>query len=52
MRIARAKRCVAVDGFPKNRGIFPDYEVKPGINDLIEGKDVVLDYVYKLIEEK
>lgn len=52
IRIARAERCVAVEGFPKNRGILPDYEIKPSINDLIENKDRVLEYTIELIKNK
>ena len=37
--------------FPKNKGILPDYEIKPTLNDLIEGKDIVMDYVYELLED-
>ena len=36
----------------KNRGVMPDHEVRPSINHLIEGRDVAMEYVEKLIAER
>ena len=41
----------AVEGFPKNKGILPDYEVVLSIADLIGGGDAVMDYTLELIKE-
>ncbi|HYG50145.1 MAG TPA: S41 family peptidase, partial [Flavobacteriales bacterium] len=35
---------------PKDRGIVPNHEVVPGIDDLVKGKDVVLEYVLGLVK--
>ncbi len=51
LRVSRAKRCVAVEGFTIKNGIIPDYEIKTSIDDLIENKDVVLENTMKLIRE-
>ncbi len=40
---------VAVGGMKRGRGIMPDYVVKPTIKDIVEGKDVVMQYAFKLI---
>lgn len=43
----------AVKDYPMtDRGLMPDYEVKLGINDLLEGKDAVLDYTLEKIGER
>lgn len=43
----------AVKDYPfTDRGLIPDYEVKPGINDMLEGKDAVLDFTLDLIGQK
>jgi hypothetical protein len=34
---------MAVDGYPKDRGIVPDYPVAPTIEDLLAGRDVVME---------
>ncbi|MFC2084277.1 S41 family peptidase [Bacteroidota bacterium] len=48
-------RCVYrtnVFGFNSNRGILPDFEVNPSIEDLIEEKDAVLDFTLTLIKNE
>lgn len=47
--IARRSFATAVEGLPKDRGIVPDIRIEPKIEDLILGKDTVLDYVLDLI---
>jgi hypothetical protein len=34
---------MAVDGYPKDRGIVPDVPVTPAIEDLVAGRDVVME---------
>lgn len=36
----------------KDRGVIPDYEVIPGINDIFSNKDVQLAYTLKLTEKE
>lgn len=43
----------AVKDYPfTDRGLIPDYEVKSDINDILEGKDTVLDFTLNLIGRK
>lgn len=43
----------AVKDYPfTDRGLIPDYEVKPDIHHILEGKDAALDYTMNLIEAK
>jgi hypothetical protein len=37
---------------PFGRGLLPDYEVRPTIQDFLAGKDVELEFVRKLIKER
>jgi len=34
---------LAVDGYPKDRGIIPDIPVAPSVEDLLAGRDVVME---------
>jgi hypothetical protein len=43
---------LAVKGARPNRSILPDYEVKPGIGDLLSGRDVVMAKAVVLAHEK
>ncbi|MCW5909771.1 MAG: hypothetical protein KIT62_01795 [Cyclobacteriaceae bacterium] len=36
----------------KDRGVIPDYEVIPSINDILSNKDVQLEYTLKLTEKE
>lgn len=38
-----------VQGFSRERGIVPDYEIKPEISDLLNGKDLEMEKVINLI---
>ena len=40
------------NSIPFGRGVLPDYEVRPTIQDFLAGKDVELEFVRKLIKEK
>lgn len=48
--LSRQSFAAAVEGFTKTRGIIPDYPFQPTIDDLIAGRDAVLEYAMKLIE--
>ncbi len=50
--VAQVTYTVDTEEFPKERGIMPDVEVKPSLKDIIEGKDVVMDYTMQLIINK
>jgi hypothetical protein len=40
-----------VDGYPKDRGIVPDYPVAPTIEDLMAGRDVVMDRALEFLRK-
>jgi hypothetical protein len=41
---------MAVSGYePVDRGLIPEHRVEPTIEDLLAGRDVVLEYVLELI---
>jgi hypothetical protein len=43
----------AVKDYPyTDRGIIPDHEVRPGIRDLLEGKDPVLEFTLRFIRQQ
>jgi C-terminal processing protease CtpA/Prc len=46
------KSFIRPSGVVDNRGVIPDYIVKPSIDDLIKGKDIVMDFVLKKINKK
>lgn len=48
--LARKTFKVAVTGFSKERGIFPDYQVNKNIKNYIMGNDVVLNYTFNLLK--
>lgn len=41
-----------VDFENTGHGVIPDYVIKPNIDDILAEKDVVMDFTFKLIEEK
>jgi hypothetical protein len=43
VRVPLVLYTMAVDGYPKDRGIFPDFPVAPTIEDLLAGRDVVME---------
>ena len=43
---------MAVDGYPKDRGIIPDFPVQPTIEDLLAGRDPVMERALKYVTEK
>ena len=42
---------MAVSGYPKERGIIPDYPVESTINDLVNGKDPVMEFALKQVKK-
>jgi SAM-dependent methyltransferase len=43
---------MAVEGYPKDRGIIPDVPVTPTIEDLLAGRDPAMDRALDFLEEK
>lgn len=41
-----------VEGYPEDRGLVPDHEVLPTIDDLLAGRDVPLEFARKLIASR
>jgi len=52
LRSARRTFKAAVRGFPKDRGIIPDFVVEQKIEDLLSGKDTVLNYTLSLLDKR
>jgi C-terminal processing protease CtpA/Prc len=47
--VSRRSYAAAVDGFPDDRGILPDHTVMPRIEDLVESRDVQIEFALQLI---
>ncbi|MEN6560277.1 MAG: S41 family peptidase [Acidobacteriota bacterium] len=43
---------MAVDGYPGDRGLVPDFPVRPTIGDLLAGRDPVLERALAFLERK
>jgi len=43
---------MAVSGYPQDRGIIPEYQVSPTIEDLLQDKDTVIEFALDLIKKK
>jgi len=52
IRIPLVLYTVAVDGYPKDRGIVPEVPVSPTIEDLLTGRDPVLERALQYLEKK
>ncbi|NTV80257.1 MAG: hypothetical protein HGA24_02380, partial [Candidatus Aminicenantes bacterium] len=52
VRVPLVLYTMAVDGYPKDRGIVPDFPVTPGIEDLLAGRDPVMDRALAYLEKK
>jgi C-terminal processing protease CtpA/Prc len=50
VRIPLTLYTLAVEGYPKDRGIVPDVAVAPSIEDLLAGRDVVMDKALQLLQ--
>jgi C-terminal processing protease CtpA/Prc len=47
---ARATFVAAVRGLPDDRGIIPDVVVEPSVNDLITGRDPMMEAAFEIID--
>jgi hypothetical protein len=52
VRIPMIRYTMAVSGYPHDRGIIPDHPVQPTIQDLLSGRDTVLEFTLDLIANK
>jgi Peptidase family S41 len=52
VRVPLVLYTMAVDGYPKDRGIVPDVSVTPTIEDLLAGRDPVMDRALAYLEKK
>jgi hypothetical protein len=52
IRIPLVLYVMAVDGYPKDRGIVPDFPVTPTIEDLLAGRDVVMERALAYLEKR
>jgi hypothetical protein len=52
VRIPLVLYAMAVDGYPKDRGIVPDVPVTPTIEDLLAGRDTVMERALVYLEKK
>ena len=43
---------MAVDGYPEDRGIIPDFPFEPTVEDVLDNRDVVLFYAINLAKKK
>ena len=50
INVAHITFATVARGFTRDRGIMPDYPVKPKIDDIIDGKDTVKYFAFDLIE--
>ncbi len=50
VRVPLVRYTMAVEGYPKDRGLVPDHAISPTIEDVLAGKDTQLEYARKLIE--
>jgi hypothetical protein len=52
VRIPLVLYTMAVDGYPKDRGIVPEFPVAPTIGDILAGRDVVMEKALAYLEKK
>jgi len=48
VRIPCVRYTMAVDDYPADRGIIPEYRMDPTVEDLLSGRDTVLEYALRL----
>jgi hypothetical protein len=51
VRVPLVLYAMAVDGYPKDRGLVPDFPVSPTIADLLAGRDVVLERALEYLKK-
>lgn len=52
VRIPMVRYAMAVDGYPADQGVVPDIAVEPTIDDLLAGRDPVLDRALEHLEAR
>jgi hypothetical protein len=52
IRVPLVLYVMAVDGYPKDLGIVPEFPVTPAIEDLLAGRDPVMDRALAYLEKK
>ncbi len=52
IRIPMIRYTMAVSGYPQDRGIIPDYPVSPTIDDILDGRDTVMEFTLDLIQNE
>jgi hypothetical protein len=52
VRVPLVLYTMAVDGYPKDRGLVPDFPVTPTIEDLLAGRDAVMDNALAYLEKR
>ena len=52
VRVPLVLYTMAVDGYPKDRGIVPDFPVTPTVEDLLAGRDVVMEKALAYLEKR
>jgi Peptidase family S41 len=52
VRVPLVLYTMAVDGYPKDRGLIPDFPVSPTIEDIMAGRDPVMDKALAYLEKK
>jgi hypothetical protein len=50
VRIPLILYTMAVEGYPRDRGIVPDVPVTPTVDDLLAGRDPVMDRALQFLE--
>ena len=51
VRVPLVLYTMAVDGYPKDRGIVPDFPVAPTIGDLLAGRDPVMERALRYLDK-
>lgn len=51
IKMPRKAFSVAVKDLPRNRGIIPDHHVSPSVQDVLEGKDTIMEYALDIIQK-
>ena len=49
--VSQRSFAAAVEGFSRVRGVAPDHPIQPTIDDLIEERDVALEYALNLFDQ-
>ncbi|HOW86416.1 MAG TPA: S41 family peptidase [Candidatus Aminicenantes bacterium] len=52
IRLPLVLTVMAVDGYPKDRGLVPDFPVAPSIEDLLDGRDPVLERALAYLKKR